>query len=427
MKTSKVFVNASWIIGCKILQSGLAVIITGLTARFFGPTNYGLISYAASLVAFVTPIMTLGTNDILVSELIQNPDKEGTILGTSMMMTFFSSLMCIVGLGIFTTIANPNDTTTLLVVLLYGLLLTAQSMEQIQYWFHAKFLSKVVSLTAFGVYIIISLYKVVLLVQKRNIYWFAISNSLDYFLIATVLLIIYKSKNGPRLRFSIEVAKILWDHGKHYIIPGLMGLVLAQSDRIMIRHMCGDTEVGFYATALYISGMTSFIFSAIVTSFRTAIVESKNLSQSQYESDMVKLYGIIVYLALIQAIVLSLTAKIVVGILYGQEYLPAVPMLRIVVWYTIFSNIGAVRAVWILAENKQRYLWTISFLGMVLNILLNLILIPWLRGEGAAIATLITQIFTNIILVYLIKPLRDNIRYILMSMDIRKIFSMIKQ
>ena len=82
--------------------------------------------------AFVTPIMTLGTNDILVSEIIQNPEEEGTVLGTSMTMTFCSSLLCIVALCVFSAIANPNDSTTLLVVLLYSLLLTAQSLEQIQ-------------------------------------------------------------------------------------------------------------------------------------------------------------------------------------------------------------------------------------------------------------------------------------------------------
>lgn len=423
MKKNKVFVNASWIISCKILQSGLALVITALTARFFGPSNYGLITYAASLVAFVTPIMTLGTNEILVSKIIENPEEEGTVLGTSMTMTFCSSVMCIIGLCCFTAIANPNDTTTFVVVSLYSMLLIAQSMEQIQFWFHAKYLSKVVSLISFGAYIIISLYKFLLLWWKKSIYWFAVSNSLDYLLIAAGLLIVYKYKKGQKLRFSVKVAKMLWQSGKHYIIPGLMGLVLTQSDRIMIRHICGNDEVGFYATALYVSAMTNFVFVAIITSFRTAILESKQRAQSKYESDMVRLYGIVIYLALIQAVVITVAAKMIIWILYGREYLQAVPMLRIVIWYTLFSYIGSVRSVWILAENKQKYMWMISFFGMLLNLLLNSILIPCFQGEGAAVATLITQIFTNIMLVYWIKPLRDNIGYILKGLNIRNLFA----
>lgn len=418
MKTNKVFVNASWIIGCKVVQSGLALLINMMTARYFGPSNYGLINYAASLVAFVTPLMTLGTSDILVNEIINNPEKEGSVLGTSMVMTFCSSLFCVLGLSVFAWVTNPEDPTACLVVLLYSLLLVAQSVEQIQYWFQAKFLSKIVSVFSVIAYFLVSIYKIILLICKKSVCWFAVSNSIDYFLIALGLLIVYKAKKGQKLCFSKEMAISLWNKGKYYIIPGLMGLVLAQSDRIMIRFMCGDAEVGFYSAAINIAGLSSFVFSAIITSFRPAVLEAKEKKSVRYESCMIKLYGIVVYLALIQSIVIALGAQFAVGLLYGQAYLHSVPILRVVVWYTTFSYIGAVRSVWILAENKQNYLWIISFTGMLLNILLNLMLIPELQGTGAAIATTITQIFTNIIIVYWVKPLRINLIYILKGLNV---------
>ena len=71
MENKKVVKNASWIIGVQILRSLISIVISMLTARFLGPSNYGLINYAASIVSFVTPIMYLGLTGILVQEIIK--------------------------------------------------------------------------------------------------------------------------------------------------------------------------------------------------------------------------------------------------------------------------------------------------------------------------------------------------------------------
>ena len=63
---NRVAKNATWIIGCRIVQAVFALLINMLTARYLGPSSYGLITYASSLVAFVVPIMQLVFNAILV-------------------------------------------------------------------------------------------------------------------------------------------------------------------------------------------------------------------------------------------------------------------------------------------------------------------------------------------------------------------------
>ena len=119
MKRS-VFKNAGWIIGCKIAQSILSLIIGLITARYLGPSNYGIISYVASVVAFAVPIMQLGLKDILVKEFVKNPDKEGVILGTSMMLNIISSIFCMIGSISFVMISNAGENTTILVCVLYS-------------------------------------------------------------------------------------------------------------------------------------------------------------------------------------------------------------------------------------------------------------------------------------------------------------------
>ena len=97
----KIFKNAGWIVGCKIIKALLTFVVTMLTARILGPNKYGLISYAAGLVLFLTPIMKLGFESTLVFELVNNPKNEGEILGTSIILNLLSSLFCVICIFLF--------------------------------------------------------------------------------------------------------------------------------------------------------------------------------------------------------------------------------------------------------------------------------------------------------------------------------------
>lgn len=63
-----------------------------------------------------------------------------------------------------------------------------------------------------------------------------------------------------------------------------------------------------------------------------------------------------------------------------------------------FSYLGTVRNIWILAEGKHKILWVLNLSGALLNIALNLLFIPVWGINGAALAALLTQIFTNVFL-----------------------------
>ena len=200
-----------------------------------------------------------------------------------------------------------------------------------------------------------------------------------------------------------------------------MGVVLAQSDKIMLKSMIGNAEVGFYAAAWSIANITNFVFAAIIDSMRPVIFNLKRIDEALYKEKVSKLFGIVIYLSLAQSIFIACLAKPIVYIMYGKAYSEVTPILQIVIWYTSFSYIGAVRGVWLLAEEKQKYLWQISLIGMIANIVLNFVFIPWLGAIGAAIATLITQILANVVFNFLVKPMREVNLLILKGMDIRKL------
>ena len=81
IEKNKIIKNASWIIVCRIAQSIINLVIGMISARYLGPSNYGIINYAGSIVAFMVPVVQLGFRNTFVQEVIAEPDKEGEIIG----------------------------------------------------------------------------------------------------------------------------------------------------------------------------------------------------------------------------------------------------------------------------------------------------------------------------------------------------------
>lgn len=409
MEGTKIVKNATWIIVCRIIQAVLSVLVTMFSARYLGPSGYGLINYAASIVAFVAPIMQLGLNSTLVQEIVNEPEKEGETMGTALTMSFTSSFFCILGVVAFTLVANPGEKQTLIVCALYSILLIFQSIDLLQYWFQAKLKSKYTSIVMLVAYAVTSIYKIVLLITGKSIYWFAVAQAIDYLVIAVSLMVIYNKVGTEKLSFSWAAVKRMFDKSKFYILSSLMVTIFAQTDRIMLKIMCGDEATGFYSAAVTCATMTSFVFAAIIDSFRPSIFEKKKTATSEeFEKSVSGLYSIIIYLSLLQCAAITLFAPWIVQILYGAEYAPTVSALQLTVWYTTFSYIGAVRNVWILAEGQQKYLWILNFAGALMNVILNFVFIPIWGILGAAFASLVTQIFTNVFMNMMIPSIRRN-------------------
>ena len=416
---NKIVKNAGWIIGCKVIKAFLTLVVTAISARYLGPGDYGLLNYAASVVTFAAPLMKLGLDSTEVKEIVGRPDDEGKVVGTTIYLNFFSSLLCIIGVFAFVSIANRNEPETIVVTMIYSLLLMFQAFEMIQYWFHAKFMAKYISMAMLFSYIVVAAVQITVLFCGLGIYWYAFANSTDYLLIAVLLIYIYKKKGGQKLRFSKKLALEMLSVSKYYILSSIMITVFAQTDKIMIKLMIGNDETGFYSAAVTCAGMTSFVFAAIIDSMRPAIFEKKNIDENEFRKKLKTLYSVVIYLSLLQSLVMTIAAPLIIKILYGSDFINAAAPLRIIVWYTTFSYLGTIRDIWIIAENKQKYIVAINACGAVFNVILNFPLIHFLGINGAAIASLFTQIFNNVIVGFIFKPIRPNNKIVIESLSLK--------
>ncbi len=417
MKETQVIKNAKAIVICKIVQSVLQLIIGMITARYLGPSNYGLINYAASIVAFVIPFVKLGLDAVLVFELVKSPEKEGEIMGTSLFFSGITSLFGIAAVSLFVTVVNYGEADVIAVCILHSLSVFFGVFEMLQYWFQYKLMSKYSSAVMLVSYLCVSAYKIFLLITSKSVAWFAFSHSVEYITIGLLLFWLYRKKGGTKLSVSLALGKEMLQRSKHYILASLMVVVIQNTDHIMITSIVGEAENGLYSASITCVTMLQFVYVAIVDSFRPFILEEKKRDEQAYENAVKRVYSVTLFLSIMQAIAFSVFAELIIWVLYGSEYLAATNVMRILSFYFVFSLMGLLRNVWILAEEKQKYLPIVNVSGALFNIALNAIMIPHLGAFGAAVASLITQAFANFVLSFIIRPLRKNNTLILQSLN----------
>lgn len=179
-------------------------------------------------------------------------------------------------------------------------------MDHIEYWYQAKLLSKYTSTVSLVAYLTVAVYKIYLLVASKDVYWFALSNALDYALISIGGIVLYRKLGGRKLRFSWKRGKDMFARSKHYIFSSMMVTIFAQTDKIMIKMMLDESSTGYYGAAVACAGMTSFVFTAIIDSFRPAIFEGQKESKRIFKHRLTMLYSIVIYLSLAQSVVMTL-------------------------------------------------------------------------------------------------------------------------
>lgn len=405
---NKMFKNASWLIFGKIFQMLLGFVVSIFTARYLGPSNYGIINYAAAYTAFFASVCTLGINSVIVKEFVDNPGSEGKIIGTSLLLRGVSSFLSVVTIIGISFIADADEPLTKLIVFICSLGLIFNIFETFNYYFQFKYESKKTAVAALIAYTLTASYKVILLINGKSVIYFAFATSVDYICIAVILYIFYICGNGQKLSFSWKYGKNLLSKSYHFILPGLMVAIYGYTDKIMLKHMISDTEIGLYSTAVALCNIWCFVLSAIIDSMYPAIMQTYSEDKEKYLRLNRSLYCIIFYISVFVAVLFQIFSPLIIRRLYGEEYMGAVNPLRIITWYTAFSYLGVARNAWIVCENKQRYLKHIYFSAAISNVILNIIFIPIWGASGAAVASLLAQIITTLVAPFFIKPLREN-------------------
>lgn len=379
-----------------------------LTARYLGPSNYGTINYATAYTAFFMAFCTLGINSVLVKEFVDNPEDEGKIIGSSLVLRGVSSFLSAITIICLVCIIDAGEKTTITVTALCSIGLIFNIFETFNYWFQSKLKSKVTAIVALSAYVVTATYKGVLLALGKSVEWFAFSTALDYMVIGVLLFVCYKRQGGKKLSFSKSASKRILKKSVYFILPSLMVSIYGYADKLMLKQMLSEADVGYYATATAVCGMWSFVLSAIIDSLYPSIMEAFKTDKALFEKRNRQLYAVVFYVSVFVSTLFCILAPFIIFVLYGEDYMPAAAPLRVITWYTAFSYLGVARNAWIVCEDKGKYLKYIYVSAAAANVILNFVFIPLLGVTGAAAASLITQVLTTIVVPFFIKDIRQN-------------------
>lgn len=400
--------NTSWLIFGKVAQMFLSFIISMITARYLGPSNYGVINYVHSYISFFTAICNLGLNSVIIKELIDRPNSQGETMGTVIGMRIISSILSIISILSCIEIIFKNDRIYMIVAMLQSLTLFFNAFEMIEYWYQSKLMSKRSAIIGIVAYICMSVYRIIILAGQKSVEWFAFAVTLDNMVVAILLVVCYFKDGGQKLRFNPKLAKEILSKSHHFMWSSLMVAAYSEMDKIMLGSMIDDTSVGYYSAALSLCNTWPFILKAIIDSAKPIIVKHHKDNYDLYIKRLRQLYAAIFYAGSIVALVFTIGAPLIIRLIYGQDYMDSVTPLRIICWYTSFSYLGVARSTWMICEGKQRFEKVLATCGAISNVAMNLIFIRSYGANGVALATLLTQVFTNFLIPFIFKETRGN-------------------
>lgn len=390
--------NATWIFAEKIARVIVTFVTFAFISRQLGPADTGILSFSQSLVIMLLCLTNLGLDSILISEFSNDKadhqekrNNEEFIYSTVMIAKIFISIICVVVcllILLWVDISFSNK----LIFILSLISLVFQSSSTFYAYFQAK--SKAILLAKFSFFAIIisTIFKVTLLYFHVNVYWFSFSYSFDV-IILFYLLLIGMRHQGKYISFSFFRRVILFDLlRKSYpiIISSLLVVLYTRLDQVMILKMMGSESLGVFSVAVKISESYSFIPVAVVTAFFPLIINNKN-----NDSNIRTYFDLVFASAFFSALLVILFSWLFLEDIFGQAYTGSFSVLSITVFSTVFAVMGAASTNYLVVINLTYMRLIRALVGLIVNFILNIILIPRFGIIGAAYASLFSQFFSG--------------------------------
>ncbi len=138
--------NMGWLFFDRIIRVGLGFLVAVLLARYLGPEDFGLLSFALALITIASGLVGLGVRDILLRDLVALPEMDAQAMSASLLLQLLSgvfvySILLIIGVWL-----KPQNSEFLLLLSVLGLIILVRFTDVFVAWFEAHVLMKPVVL-----------------------------------------------------------------------------------------------------------------------------------------------------------------------------------------------------------------------------------------------------------------------------------------
>jgi O-antigen/teichoic acid export membrane protein len=382
-----------------LLVSQIASYILGFffimyTARYLGAEGFGILSFALAFTGIFGVFTNLGLNTLTAREVARDKSLASKYLGNIAVMKI---LLVAITFGLIALTINllgyPEQTIKVVYLVALSVILSAfsglfystfQAYEKLEYQSIGQILNSALMLS--GALVAISYGFSV--AGFASIYFLASAVALGY----TFAICMWKFAK-PKLEvdwsFWKETIKEAWPMGGMAVCI----VIYFRIDTVMLSLMMDDTAVGLYGAAYRLSEISTIIPSMFMASVFPVLSKYHADSMSSFVSTYEKSVKYLFYLALPMALIVTLLAKPIVNLIFGSEFLGSVIALQILIWAAAIMYVTMVQGTTIITANKQRVSFIVTVVAAVLNIILNLIVIPKYSYIGASATTVATEAF----------------------------------
>ena len=420
----KYFKNTSWLFGEKILRMVVGLFVGIWVARYLGPEQFGLFSYAQSFVGLFTAIATLGLDGIVVRELVKDESRRDELIGTAFYLKLIGAIAVIIVLAVAIQFTSNDHYTNVLVFIIASATIF-QAFNVVDMYFQAKVLSKYVVYANVISLFVSSIVKVVLILNDAPLIAFAWATLFDSVVLALGFIYYYIKNNSKfnikNLTFKRETAVSLLKDSWPLILSSGILMIQARIDQVMIQEFRGSIEVGYYSVAMRLIEAMAFMPMLIKSSLFPAIQSAKKHSEKLYINRLLNFYRLNFLLFLVFAIPIFFFAEKIVVLLFGEAYQPAGLLLALLAIRLFFANMGVARGAYILSENMMKFSMITMAIGTVVNVLLNYLWIPEYGAKGAIVATIVSFIVTIYVVDIFYTKTRQNV-----FLQVKSIFTFYK-
>lgn len=400
-KVKTIFKNASWLVLSQIFASICGFIWTILIARYLGVDQYGIIGFAISFTGIISITMDFGISTHIVRQVSTENSLASKYLGNAVpLKSIFAISTFIFALAVL-IIMKCNELTITITLLFTIEMIIKSILGVIGGTFMAFEEGKYQGITNTITNALLLIFILIAIFTDLGIYGITLS-----YILANLIALFYayislkKHIVRPKFELDIKFCKKIFKASIPFAIIGFLYTVYYSIDVVMLTMMSGEYATGIYnATYKLISILTIFysIYSAVIFPVMSKFYKNnEELLLVSFEKSIKYLTMIIVPLAL----AMSFYSTDIIHLIYGSEYYPAASVLQILIWTVCFLLVDGVFTTLLSASHKEIAVTKIYVGVAAFNIILNLILIPKYSYNGAALATVLSDIFILIMCSY---------------------------
>ncbi len=378
------------------------VILFWLIARYYGKEIFGQFTIAQTFAAMFVLFADFGLDILLTTELPKNLKPSNELFRKLFSIKLVLSILSFIGMAILAFVGNFGTQVRHLIIIFsfYAAFTTLTNFLFAFFRGNEKFEyeTRVSFLINFGALIIIF----VLILFKESIIVISLAFAIIR-LFGLIVSVFYVLQVQSDITFKLDFdnpSAIL----KQVLIFGvflIFGNLYFQLDTILLSFWTSEESVGIYQAVFRLILLPLLVSDVLVSSFMPTLsrLNSENLEKWKTTGFLLNKFLIIISLPI--SIAIYFFADQLISIIYGKsEYAEAVPILKIFAIIVFVRLISETRGLMLTTSNRQKTRMLIVVSATIINLCINIILIPIFSIRGAAIASLVTNLFVCISFFY---------------------------